>query len=111
MTVTTRTDEVEKESEGAKPIAVGSLGMANRFGLYDMHGNVWEWCEDEFHENYNGAPIDGRAWVSSGVAANRVFRGGGWFDDAVYCRSAYRCRDAPGFRYDDLGFRLSRTLP
>ena len=76
-----------------------------------MHGNVREWCEDEFHENYNGAPIDGRAWVSSGVAALRVNRGGGWSNVAVLCRSARRLRFAPGVRYDVLGFRLSRTFP
>ena len=93
------------------PVVVGSLGLANRFGLYDMHGNVWEWCEDEFHESYNGAPVDGRAWVSSTMAAILVIRGGGWLNYAVHCRSANRCRNAPGIRLDNLGFRLSRTLP
>ncbi len=93
------------------PVVVGSLGLANRFGLYDMHGNVWEWCEDEAYESYSGAPVVGRAWVSSALAAARVFRGGSWYNYAIYCRSADRNWNAPGSRRDDVGFRLSRTLP
>ncbi len=91
-------------------VTVGSLGVANGWGLYDMHGNVWEWCEDEYHSNYDGAPVDGGAWVNSAQAAYRVVRGGSWNGRAVRCRSAIRYGDAPGDR-DDVGFRLSRTLP
>ncbi len=94
-----------------KTIEVGSLRVANGFGLYDMHGNVWEWCEDEWHDNYEGAPVDGRAWISSAGAALRVIRGGSWYNFAVYCRSAFRLRNAPGSRSNGVGFRLSRTLP
>ena len=83
----------------------------NQFGLYDMHGNVWEWVEDHWHDNYHGAPDDGSAWVKGDVAAVRVIRGGSWFSNAVGCRSAYRIWLAPGSRSDVVGFRLSRTLP
>jgi formylglycine-generating enzyme required for sulfatase activity len=96
------------------PVAVGSLGIPNEWGLYDVHGNVWEWCEDEWHDDYSGgyAPTDGRPWVPAvGRAAYRVIRGGGWHYGAVSCRSAYRVRGTPGSRHDDVGFRLSRTLP
>ena len=93
------------------PIAVGSLGLANDWGLYDMHGNVWEWCADEWHDSYRGAPIDGRPWVTSARAVLRVLRGGSWFNYAVLCRSANRTWRAPGDRYGGVGFRLSRTLP
>jgi len=92
-------------------VAVGSLGVANGWGLYDMHGNVWEWCEDEYHSNYDGAPVDGGAWVSSALAASRVMRGGSWGNSAVNCRSADRYWASPGNRNRDVGFRLSRTLP
>ena len=92
-------------------MSVGSLGVANGWGLYDMHGNVWEWCEDEYHSNYEGAPVNGSAWASSAEAAHRVIRGGSWIDYAVGCRSAYRGRDSPGNRGVNVGFRLSRTLP
>ncbi|MFZ4987180.1 MAG: formylglycine-generating enzyme family protein, partial [Blastocatellia bacterium] len=77
----------------------------------DMHGNVWEWCEDHWHDNYNGAPTDGRAWLGQDMAAGRVIRGGSWYDGAVHCRSASRRRNTPGGCYGNLGFRLSRTLP
>jgi formylglycine-generating enzyme required for sulfatase activity len=94
-----------------RTIEVGRLGVANRFGLYEMHGNVWEWCEDEFHESYNGAPVDGSAWVSSAMATARVVHGGGWYSSAVFCRSAFRDGHTPGVRNDALGFRLSRAVP
>jgi formylglycine-generating enzyme required for sulfatase activity len=94
-----------------RTVDVGSLDVANNFGLFDMHGNVWEWCQDHWHGNYNGAPNNGSAWIDSDPASYRVGRGGSWGDSAVYCRSAIRLRGAPGNRYDILGFRLARTLP
>jgi formylglycine-generating enzyme required for sulfatase activity len=78
----------------------------NAFGIYDMHGNVWEWCQDRTHENYNGAPTDGSAW-EDGSDNRRILRGGSWADNAYYCRSANRNFNAPALRYNDSnGFRL-----
>jgi formylglycine-generating enzyme required for sulfatase activity len=71
---------------------VGSF-PANAFGLYDMHGNVWEWCADVWHENYVGAPSDGRAWIESGDQGYCVQRGGSWDNWADRCRSAFRVGD------------------
>jgi formylglycine-generating enzyme required for sulfatase activity len=84
--------------------------IPNAFGLYDMHGNVWEWVEDDYHNSYDGAPTDGSAWVDSPRAAGRVIRGGSWNDDARSCRSASRLGVAPGFRDYDIGFRLARSV-
>jgi formylglycine-generating enzyme required for sulfatase activity len=95
----------------ATTVNVGSLGVANGWGLYDMHGNVWEWCEDDYHSSYSGAPVNGSAWIDTPRAALRVFRGGGWNNLALGCRSAVRYRLTQGFRDDVVGFRLSRTLP
>ncbi len=67
---------------------VGSF-PPNSFGLYDMHGNVWEWCSDKWHGNYSGATTDGSSW-ETGTDNNRVLRGGSWIVVAGYCRSAYR---------------------
>ncbi len=93
-----------------KTVEVGSLGVANAFGLFDMHGNVWEWCEDHWHVSYKGAPDDGSAWVDmSASGSNRVIRGGSWGNYAVACRSANRNRITPGDRDYFLGFRLLRT--
>ena len=94
-----------------KTVPVGSLGRANGWGLFDLHGNVWEWVEDQYHGNYNGAPSDGRAWTGLAGGSYRVIRGGGWYGFAVYCRSARRDRIDPGSRFAVLGFRLLRTLP
>jgi formylglycine-generating enzyme required for sulfatase activity/uncharacterized caspase-like protein len=85
---------------------VGSFKVANAFGLYDMHGNVWEWCLDYWHENYNGAPADGSAWVTGGNASRRVLRGGSWSLNPGDCRSAHRNRLEPGIRVNYLGFRV-----
>ncbi len=83
----------------------------NKFGLYDMHGNVWEWCQDVWHDNYEGAPTDGRAWVTGGNQARRVRRGGSWFNDPRLCRSAYRDLYIAVNRYDSVGFRVCCSAP
>ncbi|MFN9617164.1 MAG: formylglycine-generating enzyme family protein, partial [Dolichospermum sp.] len=75
--------------------AVGSFGVANNFGLYDMHGNVWEWCLDDWHDNYKGAPTDGSPWFNSDDKLSdkskpAVMRGGSWFNYPQLCRSASR---------------------
>lgn len=80
----------------------------NPWGLYDMHGNVWEWCEDSWHNNYEGAPDDGSAWPGKG--SNRVRRGGSWFYPAQNCRLASRSRSSPSNRYNILGFRVARSF-
>ena len=84
--------------------------IANAWGLYDMHGNVWEWCEDVWHENYKGAPTDGSAWIEGGAQGVRVLRGGSWISLALALRSAYRYRNYRDNRFNDYGFRLARTL-
>ena len=80
---------------------------ANSFGLCDMHGNVWEWCQDHWHESYEGAPTDGSAWLSSDANENRrVLRGGSWYDLPEVCRSALRFWGAPDYSNDVVGFRV-----
>ncbi|MEM9218576.1 MAG: SUMF1/EgtB/PvdO family nonheme iron enzyme [Cyanobacteria bacterium P01_F01_bin.150] len=85
---------------------VGQFGVANVFGLYDMHGNVWEWCQDVWHSNYKGAPTDGTAWMKGAEQKYRVFRGGSWISAPSNSRSAYRSRDTRAARYNALGFRV-----
>jgi formylglycine-generating enzyme required for sulfatase activity len=87
-------------------IPVGSLGVANAFGLYDMHGNVLEWCEDVWHDTYNGAPIDGSAWFRGGDDIRRVLRGGSWNYGMSYCRSASRLHMRYAVRMNFIGFRV-----
>jgi formylglycine-generating enzyme required for sulfatase activity len=77
----------------------------NNWGLYDMHGNVWEWVQDRWHNNYNVVLKNGSAWESNS-GSTRVFRGGGWFSDARSCRSAVRGRFDPDDRGFYVGFRL-----
>ena len=82
----------------------------NRFDLYDMHGNIWEWCEDHWHDNYAGAPDDGSVRADQKGRTGRVMRGGTWFGVAKICRSACRYGGYPDFRDNDLGFRLVRLV-
>ncbi len=88
---------------------VGSFS-ANAFGLYDMHGNVWEWCEDTRHDRYNGAPDDGSAWTDSNHRY-RLLRGGSWYINTVFCRSAYRFDRSPLSTEHDVGFRVVCGVP
>lgn len=83
---------------------------ANAFGLHDMHGNVWEWCEDVWHDDYQGAPGDGTAWLEGGHSGRRVLRGGSWNGYPMTLRSASRVGDEPTGQDFDAGFRVARTL-
>ena len=80
--------------------------LPNAWDLYDMHGNVWEWCLDSWHDNYTGAPNDGSAWEPE-TGSSRMIRGGYWNSyNPRYCRSASRYYDSPGCRYYGIGFRV-----
>ena len=92
-------------NSGKKTRTVGGK-QPNAFGLYDMSGNVWEWCRDWYHPNYDGAPTDGTAWLSGGEMKYRVLRGGSWDGDASLLRSAYRGRNTPDYRNSYFGFRV-----
>ena len=115
--------QAAKGTYQGKTTPVGSF-PGNLWGLHEMHGNVWEWCLDEWYDNYNqkpeslkrdgGIPWTKQSSVISPLSDNRLFRGGSWLNDAVSCRSAVRYRLAPDSRLLIIGFRVvcraSRTL-
>lgn len=94
-----------RNPKGTTPV---SNYPSNAFNLYDMHGNVWEWCVDGWHTNYNNAPMDGRAWSDEDGddSFEKVIRGGSWSDVPRYCRSACRNPIKRDNRSDGLGFRV-----
>jgi formylglycine-generating enzyme required for sulfatase activity len=88
---------------------VGSF-KPNAFGLYDMLGNVWEWVEDSWHGSYDGAPVDGSAWLQGGDPSYRVVRSGSWRNEIELVRAATRFERNSKVRFDTLGFRVARTM-
>lgn len=94
---------VDNSNKRSQPIG---QKVPNPWGLYEMHGGVWEWCEDAWHDNFQGAPADGSAWID-GNSGRRVRRGGSWSNEAKLCRSASRDWHWQGDRYNDIGFRVA----
>ncbi len=99
----------DNNSEGeTKPVG---QKQPNQLGIYDMSGNVWDWCEDDWHNNYQNAPKDGSAWVNNAVrGSGRVSRGGSWRGTARLCRVATRFNHTPGAQIQNLGFRLALSM-
>ncbi|MEM9273237.1 MAG: formylglycine-generating enzyme family protein [Cyanobacteria bacterium P01_F01_bin.143] len=89
---------------------VGYFQVANNFGLSDMHGLVWEWCEDDWDDNYRNASTDGSAWLSDNIIG-KVIRGGSWGNDPYGCRSAYRYFGRRNSHIDSIGFRVVCVAP
>jgi len=112
--ITTELANYNNGSKGeyrTKTIEVGS-SPANDWGLHDMHGNVWEWCKDDWHDTYNGAPSDGSAWVESDLTkTSRLLRGGSWFHRPEYCRSAVRGNGSRDYSDYYVGFRACCVPP
>ena len=98
--------EAPKGASREQTIPVGSLGMANAFGLYDMHGNVWEWCLDTWHDSYISAPEDGSSREREGDNYVKAIRGGAWNSYAGECRASARNRITSPFKLNDIGFRV-----
>ena len=104
----------EKGEKRGETTPVEYFGVANEFGLCDMHGNVWEWCEDDWHSNYDEAPTDGSAWIDAkSKESNKTkhpLRGGSWFINP-FCRSAYRDYNDIVNRNNNIGFRVISSAP
>jgi formylglycine-generating enzyme required for sulfatase activity len=96
------------EAQNLEP--VGKFPFANQYGLFDMHGNIWEWCQDNWHENYYGAPTDGSPWLDSELSHNRLLRGGSWQNESGLCRSASRMFDHANSKSNNIGFRIASLI-
>jgi formylglycine-generating enzyme required for sulfatase activity len=94
-----------------KTTSVDEFNLANGFGLSDMHGNVFEWCQDHWHGDYKGAPTDGGAWLTNDEEVRRIRRGGSWYNIPRICRSACRYYVMPDDRFNNFGFRVSCSAP
>ncbi|MBF2015797.1 MAG: formylglycine-generating enzyme family protein [Rivularia sp. T60_A2020_040] len=93
-----------------KTTEVGSFQLANSFGLFDMHGLVWEWCLDNWHQNYDKAPTNVDVWLDNDDNKTRVMRGGSWRNEAVLCRSSSRQFNYASETLNNIGFRVARSL-
>lgn len=93
-----------------KTNSVDTFQVANAFGLFDMHGNVWEWCLDHWHENYHNAPSNGDEWLDDSENRTRVMRGGSWLNEPLRCRSASRWHSNANQQSQNIGFRIIRSL-
>jgi formylglycine-generating enzyme required for sulfatase activity len=102
-------DDCGSRWDRQKTAPVGSF-KPNAFGLYDMHGNLWEWVEDSWHGSYDGAPTDGSAWLLGGDPSYRVVRSGSWRNESELVRAATRFKRNINVRFDTLGFRVARTM-
>jgi formylglycine-generating enzyme required for sulfatase activity len=98
-------DQSMNKVERKQTTDVGSF-PANAFGLYEMHGNVWEWCADNRHEDYQDAPSDGSVWVINGNSEYRILRGGSWDCFPTFCRCTYRSFENPQVKDKEFGFRV-----
>ncbi|MGA7326727.1 MAG: formylglycine-generating enzyme family protein [Rhodomicrobium sp.] len=101
-------EQANYDGKQAKTVPVKSF-QPNPWGLYQVHGNVWEWVDDCWHDSYEGAPTDGSAWTAEGCGM-RTLRGGSWGSNSDFLRSAYRGNYLPTLRDANSGFRLARTL-
>lgn len=102
-------DRCGSEWDNRQPAPVGSFA-SNQFGLYDMVGNVWQWLEDCLHGDYQGAPMNGSAWIEGGNCKRHVVRGGSWLNAPALLRSAFRGSISADYRVNAIGFRIARTL-